>query len=271
MKLHVVPRARGLVWALDSFRVFARQPLAFAAVLAACLFVLVLFGVVPVLGRLAPLVLSPYGTLLFMMATRLALQGKPLVPAAFAEMLGAGRRTLVELLKMGLAYAAASVAAFWLCGLIDGGAVDAMMKALGNPKSTPDMAAVQMADPRVQLGVALRLSFAALLSIPFWHAPALVHWGGQGWAKALFFSSVAVWRNRGAFTVYGLAWTAIWLLTSMLAAIGLALFGPQGLVLVATPLTLGLLTLLYASLYFTFSGCFSDEAKEADRTVVDTA
>ena len=25
----------------------------------------------------------------------------------------------------------------------------------------------------------------ALLSVPFWHAPALVHWGGQGLTQAL--------------------------------------------------------------------------------------
>ena len=42
--------------------------------------------------------------------------------------------------------------------------------------------------------------------MPFWHAPALVYWGGQTVGKSLFFSTVACWRNKGAFAVYALDW-----------------------------------------------------------------
>ena len=45
--------------------------------------------------------------------------------------------------------------------------------------------------------------------MPFWHAPALVHWGDQGPAQALFSSTLAVWRSRGAFAVYLLSWLGI--------------------------------------------------------------
>jgi hypothetical protein len=38
--------------------------------------------------------------------------------------------------------------------------------------------------------------------VPFWHAPGLVHWGSQGVGQALFSSTLAVWRCRGAFVVY---------------------------------------------------------------------
>jgi hypothetical protein len=96
-----------------------------------------------------------------------------------------------------------------------------------------------------------------VLSIPFWHAPALVHWGAQGWAKALFFSSVAVWRNKGAFAVYGLAWAALWVGLLVIVSLGVGLFGPQRFTFVATPLTLVFSTVFYASLWFTFADCFS--------------
>ena len=45
-----------------------------------------------------------------------------------------------------------------------------------------------------------------MLAVPFWHAPALVYWDHHGCAKALFSSTLACWRNRGAFTVYSLVW-----------------------------------------------------------------
>ena len=106
--------------------------------------------------------------------------------------------------------------------------------------------------------------------MPFWHAPALVHWGGQPWARSLFFSTVAIWRNKGAFAVYGLAWMVLWLAVLVLVSLGVGLLGPQRFTLVATPLTLIFSTVFYASLWFTFSDCFAApetaEAVEATPT-----
>ncbi len=72
------------------------------------------------------------------------------------------------------------------------------------------------------------LVLLALLAVPFWHAPALVFWGRQGWAKSLFFSTMAIWRNRGAFAVYGLGWFGLSLVFAMVFSVLLALLGvPQ--------------------------------------------
>ena len=57
--------------------------------------------------------------------------------------------------------------------------------------------------------LALGLGLAALLSVPFWHAPALVWWHGQGLAQSLFSSTLACWRNKGAFTIFGVAWMGV--------------------------------------------------------------
>ena len=54
-----------------------------------------------------------------------------------------------------------------------------------------------------------RFGLAGALSIPFWHAPALVHWQGQSVGQALFSSTLALWRCKGAFFAYSLAWTAV--------------------------------------------------------------
>jgi hypothetical protein len=267
MKLQLVPPRQGLAWVRNAFRVFGRQPLGFASLFAACLFVFLLLGIVPVIGTAILLMLPPAGSLLFMVASERVGGGRSAMPGAIAEIATSGRRKLIGLLALGLAYAASTFIAFWIAGVLDGGALAAFFESLPDGKSTPDSMATRMADPMLQFGLILRLAFAAALSIPFWHAPALVHWGDQPWAKSLFFSTVAIWRNKGAFAMYGLAWMVLWLVLLVLVSLGVGLLGPQRFTLVATPLTLIFSTVFYASLWFTFTDCFAaPEAAEATPT-----
>jgi hypothetical protein len=99
-----------------------------------------------------------------------------------------------------------------------------------------------------------------LVTIPFWHAPALVHWAHQGALQALFSSTLAVWRCRGAFVVYALTWFTLMLTLGMLSALlfGLMGLGQLGSVL-ALPLGLFLSTLFYVSLIFTFNDSFGQQ------------
>ncbi|HEY1092016.1 MAG TPA: hypothetical protein VGE47_13060, partial [Burkholderiaceae bacterium] len=95
----------------------------------------------------------------------------------------------------------------------------------------------------------------AVLAVPFWHAPALVHWAGQGAMQALFSSTLAVWRNRGAFAVYLLSWLAVMLGLSMLVSLLGSALGPQWMALMV-PLGIALSGCFYASLYFSFMDSF---------------
>jgi hypothetical protein len=271
VKLQLVAPRQGLVWVKQAFRVFARQPLGFAALFAACLFVFLLLGLIPLIGTVALLVLPPAGSLLFMIASRRVGEGKHAMPGAIVELASAGRGRLLALLKLGLAYAAATFVVFWIAGILDGGTLEAFLESLPDTKTTPESAAVRVSDPRLQLGLILRLLFAGALSIPFWHAPALVHWGRQDWAKSLFFSSVALWRNKGAFGLYGAAWLALWMLLLAFVSLGVGVFGPQRFTLVATPLTLVFSTIFYASLWFTFADCFSSGDGAPPAALVDSS
>ncbi len=264
MKLQLVAPRQGLVWVKQAFRVFARQPLGFAALFAACLFVFLLLGLIPLIGTVALLVLPPAGSLLFMIASRRVGEGKHAMPGAIVELASAGRGRLLALLKLGLAYAAATFVVFWIAGILDGGTLEAFLESLPDTKTTPESAAVRVSDPRLQLGLILRLLFAGALSIPFWHAPALVHWGRQDWAKSLFFSSVALWRNKGAFGLYGAAWLALWMLLLAFVSLGVGVFGPQRFTLVFS-------TIFYASLWFTFADCFSSGDGAPPAALVDSS
>ena len=96
-----------------------------------------------------------------------------------------------------------------------------------------------------------------LLSVVFWHAPALVHWGGQGVAQALFSSTVAVWRSKGAFFVYGLTWLAIVMVFGASVALVFGLLGARAVgSFLALPAGLLFSTVFYVSLIFTFHDSF---------------
>ena len=260
MKLLLARPAEGVAWVRRAFQVFFRQPLGFTALFAACALVLFVLIRVPLIGRPILLLIAPFGSLLFMIASRLSVAGERPVPGAFLALAAADRPRIVRMLKLGLAYLVAAFVAIGLIAVVEGDALVSLLDTAANPQATPEAIEAQLGDSRLQAGFLLRVALGALLSIPFWHAPGLVWWGEQGWAKALFFSSVAIWRNKGAFAVYGLVWIGLGLVFTLLLSLLVALAGPQQATYIATPLVLFYTTVIYASLWFTFSGCFAEES-----------
>ena len=262
MKLQIVPARNGALWVRRGFSVFFKRPLAFAALFTAFLFFGLLAMLVPTLGPIVLLMALPLVSLGFMLATQRTLQGSFPSPSVFVAPLRVERKRTVALLQMGLLYALATVLIMTLSDLADGGKFDALQEAMAGGKAKGGAIAALLADPQLHLGLVLRFGLASLLSLPFWHAPALVHWGAQGLGKALFFSSVACWRNKGAFAVYALAWGGAILLFGVVANLLAAAFqSPQMIALSAVPAGLLFSTVFYASLYFTFADCFApDEA-----------
>jgi hypothetical protein len=257
MKLQLVPARRGAHWVRRGFDVFRRQPMGFAGLFATFLFAVFALTLLPFIGPLLLLAMLPLGSLGFMIATRSALDGRFPAPRAFIEPLRAPRPRLVAIVQLGIVYAAATWGVLWFSDWVDGGAFDALVEAQAAGNASPEVMAARLADPRLEAGVLLRFGLLALLSVPFWHAPALVHWGAHSAGKALFFSTVACWRNKGAFIVYCLTWLGVFVLFALLANLAFAVFGRSQLVpFVALPASLIFSTVFYASLYFTFADCF---------------
>ena len=257
MKLQLAAASRGAVWVRQGFAVFFKQPLAFSAVFAAFMFVLFLLALLPLVGTFLLLAGLPLATLGFMVGTRSASKGRSPLPIAFTEPMRSGKARLVALGQLGLGYAAATLIIMALSDFADGGTLDALLQALGEAKTPPEQIAERLRNSRLHFGLVLRFGLAAALSLPYWHAPALVHWGGLSASKALFFSSVACWRNKGAFSVYALTWTGVIVGISLAANLLLIGIGQTRLLgLFAMPASLLFSTVFYASLYFTFADCF---------------
>ncbi len=258
MRLHVVPARQGASWVRRGFRVFFSRPMAFAGLLAAYMLALALIAQLPAIGWLLVLALLPLGSLGFMIATRQALDGRLPTPAVFVSPLRGDKARRNALAKVGAAYVVSAFLVSEFSNIVDGGAFESLIEAINTSAATGDGVTTPMVDVGTLFAVTLRLALAALLSIPFWHAPALVHWDGHGWGKALFSSTAACWSNKGAFVVFGLSWVGVILAVGTVLPLVFTLFGEMPLfAFVAAPVSLVLSTVFYISLYFTFADCFS--------------
>ena len=263
MQLHLqtVPARNGLLWLRHGFKVFQRRPLALSGLFALFLLAGFVLTLLPRVGVLLLVATLPLLSLGFMLATHLVLQNRTPNAGVFLAPLKLTAERRRSQLMLGGAYALATVLIMLLSDAVDGGSLDALQTLMakpepGNPAYEQAVAAA-LTEPRLLAGMLTRLGLAALLSVPFWHAPALVHWGGQGALQALFSSTLGVWRNKGAFALNALGWAGLTLLLSALLSLVTGLLGvPQLLYMLAMPLGLLLSTVFYTSLYFTFVDCF---------------
>ena len=265
MRLKSVPARQGSLWVRQGFRAFFKRPMAFAGLFAAFMFVVFVLALVPFVGTLVLLTLLPLVSLGFMIATRTVVGGGLPTPLAFIEPLRTDAPRLRSMIWLGVIYAATTFAVMWLSELADGGAFEALMDALPAAQTAPDTVAAKLAAPGLLWGLLLRFGLAGLLSVPFWHAPALVHWDGQRCAQALFSSTLACWRNRGAFLVYSMTWFSLIIGVGIVASLLFAAIGsPQLFAVAGAPISLFITTVFYTSLYFTFADCFEDNEPERD-------
>ncbi|MDC8786287.1 BPSS1780 family membrane protein [Roseateles koreensis] len=256
LHLQTVPARNGMLWLRHGFKVFQRRPVALAGLFSLFLFASMLMLMVPGAGVLLLLMALPQLSLGFMLATHLVLQNQ--TPSAVVFLLPfklTPKRRNTQLL-LGACYALLTLGISLLAGWVDGGSMDQLQQLMADG-AAPEKLAEAAANPALLWGAITRLVLAALISIPFWHAPALVHWGGQGLMQALFSSTIALWRNRGAFAYNALLWgtlvMSLGLSASLLAEVlGLA----QILPVLGMACGLLLSTVFYASLYFTFIDCF---------------
>jgi hypothetical protein len=196
----------------------------------------------------------------FMAACRNTIAKKPVWPTVLVDGFRSyGQVVARRLLVLGALYVIAMGVIFALSALVDGGVLLSLM--LGNgPTGDPETVAASFNPLAVLLAMVCYIPVAAL----FWFAPILVAWHEIPPVKALFFSLVSCWRNRGAFVLYGALWIGIALavsfgLTALMQAIGVA----QDMALaVLMPASIIVTTALYCSFYATYRGCFGVQSPD---------
>lgn len=257
MKLKLVKAAQGLVWVRQGALACRQQALGFIGLLGMVgMAALLMIGLPEGVGNLLVVGVMPLVWMGFMLATRRVLSGQRVTPSVMIEAIKATDSPRLNFALLGLAYILAtqlvSVLAQWL-----GPDPDALQNVM---ETTKEMAEL-VNNPLVQEDMLWRVALTVPVSLVFWHTPALILWARLPVVKALFFSVVAVWRNLGAFVVYGLSWASIVIVVGLLDRVVLALI-PVPLLGSALALAAGmwLAAAFYASLYFTVVDCFEPQA-----------
>ena len=251
MKLNIVRPRTGLRWVRLGVRTFARQPLALVGLFFMFMAAMSVASLVPVIGSALALAILPAATLGLMAAAQQADSGKFPMPSVLLTGLRAGRQRLRAMVTLGAMHSAAVMLVMGLSALVDGGHFAKVY--LGGGNLTPEV--VQSSE--FQQAMWLALALYTPVSLLFWHAPALVHWGGVSPAKSLFFSFVACMRNFGAYTVFGLCWALMILGGGIgITAVALALGSPDLINAAMMPLVIVMAAMFITSIYFTFRDSF---------------
>lgn len=240
----------GWLWVKEGFALFRRQPAEISALFMGYMLLMIGVGIVPVIGQLLPLVLVPVFAIAFMEACADIEQGNKVHPRLLLS--GFRSSAFRNLIKLGLLYLVASIAAVGASALIDGGVFWNIMSGGGSL----DAEAVG------ESNVSLAMIFSAALYTPaamgFWYAAPLIAWQNMGVGKAIFYSFFAVRRNIKAFIVYGLSWVLIGVLLPAVASSVVAMLVGRAFAVMVVLLTLSLLltVVMYCSFYPTYTHVF---------------
>ena len=286
----------GWTWIRSGWRLFRRQPLAFVALLFFYWLLLlsasaVIGWIAHGLGLLLPFasaeliagfggvlvaMFTPALTVGFMQACRSTEAGQPVHPLLLFAPFRSGKKTVTSLLMLGAIQMVALVCIVLLTSGLDTRSPDeptastataqgaAAQPAAPNAASSENARATA-ADQEAIRREAIARAIQGLAYLPvallMWYAPMLAAWHGLSAGKALFFSIVAVWRNLGAFAVYGLGWLVIWMSFSFAIGLIASLIGIANLAAVlALPLVMLVLTWMYCSVYPSYATVFVDES-----------
>lgn len=241
MKLNIVPARTGITWVKLGIRTFFKQPLALVGLFFMYMAAATVASLIPFVGVILALAIVPAATLGLMAATLEATKGRFPMPAILISAFRAGRQRARAMMVLGFLYAAACLLIVTIVPLF----VDAPVSR--ESAMTPGMQGVMLFVMVLYLPV----------SVLFWHAPALVHWHGVTPIKSLFFSAVVVWRNAGAYTVFGIAWMVVLMLIGLVVTLLAGLLAsPEAAAAVIMPVALLMAAMFSTSIYFTFEGSF---------------
>ena len=267
LQLKPVPPASGPRWVRDAFRIFAKRPLAFTSMFVTFLFAAIVVSLVPLLGGLLQMMLLPLLSLGFMVGTQSALMDGPVGPGQFIQPLKTDATRRRALLWLCVGYGVGALLILLLCQSVSDDALGRWQVLVSKQGTTSEELQAFVSEPGVRTAVLLGAVLGTLLSVPFWHAPALVHWGAQGAGQALFSSCLALWRSKAAMLLYTLVWAGLMTAAFTGASLLLAAAGAVQLAsAVAMPIGLLFSTVFYVSLLFTFNDSFGSAAGVSDTT-----
>jgi hypothetical protein len=223
MKLNLVPARTGVEWVRLGLKNFWRQPLAFISLFFMFMALISTISQLPLIGNFLAMMMLPFSTLGFMVAASVADVGvpedaaggvrKPTGAVMFLSVAQAMKTEWRSLAVLGVISAVYFCLTVVLTALVDGG------QFMRNYFLNEPLTAELMANSSVQMASLVQTLLTLPLLLAMWHAPALVHWHRVEPVKSIFFSLVAVFRNFGAYALFGLVWCGVFLLAIIAVAL----------------------------------------------------
>lgn len=243
-----LPMSSGIAWLLEGWALFKRQPMAMLFWSLMTSLLINISYIIPVLGQLVLIVATPTLGFIALNACLNIARDEPIKLNMWLAPLKKPE-TKNAMLRLGVVYLLFCILAGFISVLPF---TDSIMQAMSADELEPIqvMAAVRM--PMILFGV-LYLG----ISILFWHAPALMGWYQIPLKKALFYSMVACWRNKGALVVFGLCWGAIYAALQFIANVLVSSIDPTWAYFLLTPLNLLMMAVLYSNFYPIFRSIFA--------------
>ena len=259
MQVRHVPALTGWRWVTEGFAILAASPLPLIASGILMLFTYFVLSAPPLVGSFLPLVLSPALSFGYLQAIRRAQEGRPPAPwTLFSGLRPRAGSTMRSLLLIGVINAAATVVALIATVLIDDGQ---WLRIVTSAQEQQTPAAAGSSDTLYAAVVFLVLY--APLQVALWYAPLFAGLHRTPPLKALVFSAIAVWRNKGAFFFYFAGWFAVAIGLSVLIQVIVAMLPSALSPLVLAPAFILLLAALYCSFWPTYRDTIDPIAVDA--------
>lgn len=252
MKLNYVAPKEGYTWIRQGIWLFKQNPIGFLMLVFMYVFAAQLAVIIPVIGVLAVLLITPTLSVGFMTACRQAIQKERIRPMVYFSALQSGPLIRNRILQLGLFYAVMILLLSFILSLI----VDFELLL-------PLMTSDKPITPEALRQVYLVLFFGAMLYVPvamlMWFSPILVAWEDMSVPQALFSSCLACWANKAAFFLYLSIWSAI--LIAIPLTVGMifdAMNLGQAASFIIAPISMAGLTIMHCSFYATWKACFTE-------------
>lgn len=258
LRLLTPPASAGVQWVREGLANFFKQPMGFASLFVMFLLAAQLLGLIPVVGSPLALMMVPLLGLAYMCAGLRTARGQLVQPQVFAEPWRQGPLVRRHLLQLCALYMLACVLSILMCDVLDGGEFNRQLGLLSDAMAKSQDMEQLAVSPAIAQGMLMRLIATTLVGLPFWHAPALVLWGQQSVAQALFSSTIALWRAKAAFTMFGLAWAGVMVGATAFVALLSGVLGGGLTMLAVVPLGIAMIGAFQASLYPTYRDCFGE-------------
>ncbi len=256
--LHACHSDQGWKWLVHGVQLFKRKPGELFLLGNTYIFLVLLLGMLLMpFGSIIMSLIIPLVSAGSMVASQQAFNNQRATPALlFSGLHLAYRKKLKPLLMLGLIFTAYLFLIWLMSRVLLGPQPSINFDAIKNNTVSSEELAHWVEYAQAQFFLNLVCSIPLLLA--FWFAPSLVLWHNMSPIQALFSSSIAIWRNKVVFVVYGLAWLGLLMLFGFCLQLLSVLVGGQTILLIMAYIlaTSSLMGITIASYYPSYRAIF---------------